>query len=57
MEGHRLDFFMLQLSFIGWVILGIFTLGLLFIWLEPYMKTTTTKFLLDVKENYEATNK
>ena len=53
MMGHKMDYFVLTLSFIGWHILAIFTLGLLEIWIIPYEKVATTKFLLDVKETYE----
>ena len=53
MMGHKMDYFILTLSFIGWHILAIFTLGLLEIWIIPYEKVATTKFLLDVKEAYE----
>lgn len=53
MMGHKMDYFVLTLSFIGWHILAIFTLGLLEIWIIPYEKVATTKFLLDVKEAYE----
>lgn len=53
MMGHKMDYFVLVLSFIGWHILAIFTLGLLEIWLIPYQTVATTKFLLDVKEAYE----
>lgn len=57
MQGHKMDYFMLQLSFIGWHILAIFTLGLLEIWILPYENTATYKFLNDVKEEYEKSSK
>lgn len=50
MDGHKMDLFILQLSFIGWAILGVFTLGLLYIWLEPYMQATYTNFYLSLKQ-------
>ena len=40
MDGHKMEFFLLQLSFIGWHILAAFTLGLLYLWLIPYMQMT-----------------
>ena len=55
MQGHKMDYFVLQLSFIGWHLLAIFTLGLLEIWILPYENTATYKFLNDVKEDYEKT--
>ncbi|HDR7250971.1 TPA: DUF975 family protein [Bacillus pacificus] len=44
MKGHKLDLFLLWLSFIGWAILAIFTLGIGFLWLSPYVSTTTAHF-------------
>lgn len=55
MQGHKMDYFVLQLSFIGWHLLAILTLGLLEIWILPYENTASYKFLNDVKENYEKT--
>ncbi len=37
MKGHKFEYFIFILSFIGWMILVPFTLGLLLIWLVPYM--------------------
>ena len=37
MKGYKWDYFVFGLSFLGWIILGIFTLGILYIWLIPYM--------------------
>ena len=54
MDGHRLDFFILCLSFIGWSILAIFTLGIGYLWLAPYMYTTMAAFYEDVKAEYES---
>ena len=48
MKGHKMDFFVLQLSFIGWHLLAILTLGILEIWIVPYQTTATYKFLNDV---------
>lgn len=53
MYGHKLDSFVLALSFLGWILLSVLTLGILLIWLYPYMETTMTKFYLDIIENYE----
>lgn len=48
MQGHKLDTFVLGLSFIGWAILGTLTFGILYIWLYPYMQLTFTKFYLNI---------
>lgn len=57
MRGHKFDYFYLGLSFIGWAFLSIFTLGLGFLWLLPYMMTTMAAFYNDLKaENGEMIN-
>lgn len=52
MKGHKLDLFLLELSFIGWGILSIFTLGIGFLWLYPYIQTSMSIFYEDVKAEY-----
>lgn len=54
MEGHKMQLFLLQLSFIGWAILCIFTLGIGFFFLIPYMDTAIAHFYEDVKDEYES---
>ncbi len=49
MDGNKLDYFMLGLSFIGWHILDFFTLGILSIWLIPYIYTTEATFYEAIK--------
>ncbi|MDO4996534.1 MAG: DUF975 family protein [Bacilli bacterium] len=49
MDGHKMDYFTLMLSFIGWHILAIFTCGILEIWIIPYQTVAQVKFLTDVK--------
>lgn len=51
MNGRKFDFFILELSFIGWELLSILTLGIGFLFLEPYKAMTKTYFYLDAKEN------
>ena len=50
MNGKKTKLFLLQLSFIGWVILSILTLFIGFIFLYPYIYTTLSKFY---KELYD----
>ncbi|WP_040327470.1 DUF975 family protein [Clostridium ihumii] len=50
MDGHKWDYFCLQLSFIGWAILSIITCGIGFIWLVPYVQTSNTYFYENIKE-------
>lgn len=57
-QGHKGEIFVLALSFIGWIYLGILTLGFLYIWLIPYMQTTFVNAynkLKPVKEYEEPT--
>jgi uncharacterized membrane protein len=53
MKGHKFDLFWLLLSFIGWGILCLFTLGIGFLWLTPYMETSMAAFYEDLKADYE----
>lgn len=52
MYGYKWKFFCLGLRFIGWAILCLFTLGIGFLWLFPYIQTSMAKFYDDVKANY-----
>lgn len=54
MKGHKFDYFWLCLSFLGWILLGLLTLGIGYFWLIPYMYTTYAAFYQDVKAEYEA---
>jgi len=44
MRGNKWKFFCLNLSFIGWGILCLFTMGIGFLWLGPYMEVTIIAF-------------
>ncbi|WP_246861300.1 DUF975 family protein [Bacillus sp. REN3] len=44
MKGYKWRFFLLNLSFIGWVFIAIFTLGIGFLWLYPYISTANATF-------------
>lgn len=57
MVGNKWRYFVLQLSFIGWWILGFITLGIGFIWIYPYYKLTMANFYRDlVEKNTEYLN-
>lgn len=49
MNGHKMDLFIFDLSFVGWHLLAILTLGLLEIWIAPYYTTARYKMLDDIK--------
>ena len=50
MRGHKWDLFVLQFTFIGWIILSILTAGIGFVWLMPYMATAQAHFYQDLKD-------
>ncbi|MDM5157423.1 DUF975 family protein [Bacillus sp. DX1.1] len=52
MDGHKMDYFLLCLSFIGWFLLSVITLGIGFLWLAPYFYTTTAAFYEEISKNY-----
>ncbi len=49
MNGHKWELFVLDLTFIGWWILCIFTLGIGYLWLNPYMQTSRAAFYEELK--------
>jgi uncharacterized membrane protein len=53
MDGNKMDLFLLSLSFIGWALLCILTLGIGFLWLFPYMQVSLAKFYQDRRGNDE----
>ena len=53
MKGHKFDYFCLILSFIGWLLLCILTLGIGLLWVSPYITTASANFYEYVKEDYE----
>ena len=51
MNGHKWQAFLLDLSFFGWILLGIVTLGLgLVFWASPYMNSTHAALYLRLKD-------
>lgn len=52
MDGFKWKLFTLQLSFIGWAILCILTCGIGFLWLTPYITTSTMEFYQNLKDAY-----
>lgn len=49
MEGHKAELFWLTLSFIGWLLLCLLTLGIGFLFLAPYFNTTMAHYYEDLK--------
>ena len=44
MDGHKMDLFILDLSFIGWSILATLSLGIGYLFLNPYMNVSHAIF-------------
>lgn len=56
MNGYKAKLFRLQLRFMGWVLLSVFTLFIGLLWLIPWMNVSLAKFYDDVKADYEIKN-
>ena len=58
MEGNMARFFYIELSFIGWALLGLLSCGIGMLWVTPYMMQVSVNFYrsltgeLDEVENY-----
>lgn len=51
MQGYKWKLFVLELSFIGWLILCVFTFGIGLLWYIPYYEMTLCNFYIELK-NY-----
>ena len=49
MNGHKWEYFCLQFSFIGWMIIGSFCLGVGTLWVAAYMNAANAAFYEDLK--------
>jgi uncharacterized membrane protein len=56
MHGHKARLFSLWISFLGWFILGIITIGLGFLYAAPYFEATLASFYEDLKNNGEGSD-
>lgn len=48
MNGHKMDLFLLHLSFIGWAILGELACGVGLLWVSAYIEAATAQFYLEI---------
>ena len=48
MRGHKFELFCLDLSFIGWIFLSAFTLGIGALWLVPYQNAARVAFYREI---------
>ncbi|MGM9645560.1 MAG: DUF975 family protein [Eubacteriales bacterium] len=49
MNGHKMELFLLQLSFIGWMFVGALCLGVGTLWVNAYMQTANACFYEELK--------
>ncbi|MCR4822876.1 MAG: DUF975 family protein [Treponema sp.] len=49
-NGHKADLFILDLSFLGWMILSVISCGIGLIWLLPYMTAAKTNAYYELKK-------
>lgn len=53
MDGHKAEALVLGLSFIGWILLGVVTLFIGFLWIAPYISVTYAHFYNTLRAEYE----
>ena len=51
MKGNKLRLFFMELSFLGWQILCVLTLGIASLWVGPYMEAAKAAFYREISEN------
>ncbi len=49
MRGHKTDLFLLELSFIGWILLSVLSFGIGFLWLGSYIYTANAIFYHEIR--------
>lgn len=52
-NGHKWELFVLDLSFIGWFIVGLLCFGIGLLWVIPYYQVTKANFYLELKKQFE----
>ena len=55
MKGKKGKLFCLDLSYIGWILLCMLTLGILILWVEPRMQAARAAFYEDIKNEVPGT--
>ena len=49
MDGHKMELFVLYLSFIGWFLLTAVTCGIASLYVTPFVNATMVNFYLNIK--------
>lgn len=52
-DGYKADLFILDLSYLGWYILGIFTFGILWLWIIPRHQTARILYFEEIDSGAE----
>ena len=52
-RGAKWRLVLMELSFIGWLLLGALTMGIGLLWIMPYMEQAFTNFYLDQKQEFD----
>ncbi|OMF26864.1 DUF975 family protein [Paenibacillus sp. FSL H8-0259] len=50
-RGHKFSMFVLDLSFIGWILLGLLALGIGVLFVQPYINATKAELYLELRHN------
>ena len=56
MNGHKMELFLLDLSFIGWYLLGCIACGIGTLWVVPYHQAAHTVFYRNLINDYSVVN-
>jgi len=56
-KGYKADLFFLDLSYLGWYILGLFTLGILWLWIVPKHQTARVLYFNEIFEKFHPVKK
>jgi uncharacterized membrane protein len=51
MNGHKWEYFVMGLSFLGWILLSALTLGILSVfYVDPYMRSSFAEYYLELRD-------
>ena len=51
MNGHKCEYFVMGLSFLGWILLSALTLGILSVfYVDPYMRSSFAEYYLELRD-------
>ncbi|MGU8835665.1 DUF975 family protein [Clostridium perfringens] len=51
MKSHKIEYIILQLSYLGWILLGVLFFGIGLLWVTPYITLVDTYFYLYLKDS------